>query len=605
MDQSPFRSILGTNHIPTERERERIAEFLIEPDTQLAELQDIISEQEEKLQKLKKRCQKLQEYIKAHRVIISLIRQLPDDVLREIFVACLPTDRYPEMRAEEPPMLLSQVCKRWREVALSTPHLWSSLHIWTSPDPDLNDEGVPQLESDWESQLEWQENMILQWIRRGGSTPLSISFRGRHMQGPRKKDLPNINDMWRLFTLLSPSFSRLQKLEVCLDGTENEIYEVATMEGCGGRTAFSFVEQLNLRLNLRRQESHVDPDELKGDWERLLKNLGLNLKPHLRKLGLHFEGTNTNLDTETSWFIPFVPCNQLEVLDLQGPDPSNAGSNHISIISLPLLLQACPKLVVFKANVSFLLPPPTPTNSTSRIASDRLKEVSLFFLHWRSDSRAFEFMARCDWPSLTSLYLRGGGANSEGTDLLSHMVDRFRSTLTSLRLSSDAITPETLTNLMFKLPYLVQLHLEHPALSGPYTRFDRSSNIYDRRLEDGFDNVFDHLIPKLEGTAYPLPHLRFLKWERNTQFSDKALARLLRERANSPYSSVRLKQVHIVFGRPAEEDILPMCSDLIDAGLDLRLMYTPSLKGFTEETGYWLITPPRPLDMDYRTLGWD
>jgi hypothetical protein len=158
---------------------------------------------------------------------------------------------------------------------------------------------------------------------------------------------------------------------------------------------------------------------------------------------------------------------------------------------------------------------------------------------------------------------------------------------------------------MFALPKLVQLHLEHPGLS-KYNGLGGRFDIYDQHFEeDGLDDVLAHLIPKPDGTPYGLPLLRFLRWERNTEFSDKTLARVLQQRATSPYSSVRLKQVHIVFGRPMEDDIYPMCSDLIDAGLDLRLVYPPSIEGFTEDSAYWKMAPLQPLDVDYRTLGWD
>ncbi|KAF8177683.1 hypothetical protein BJ912DRAFT_810716, partial [Pholiota molesta] len=54
------------------------------------------------------------------------IKQIPYDVLVEIFVHCLP--KYP-LRNRQPnttvaPMLLCQVCSSWRMVALTSPTLW-------------------------------------------------------------------------------------------------------------------------------------------------------------------------------------------------------------------------------------------------------------------------------------------------------------------------------------------------------------------------------------------------------------------------------------------------------------------------------------------------
>ncbi|KAF9479250.1 hypothetical protein BDN70DRAFT_993612 [Pholiota conissans] len=71
----------------------------------------------------------------------TLISKVPDDVLREIFILCLP--QFPLSNAQPDtqtaPMLLCQVCSSWRAVALAFPTLWARLtctileEIWISP----------------------------------------------------------------------------------------------------------------------------------------------------------------------------------------------------------------------------------------------------------------------------------------------------------------------------------------------------------------------------------------------------------------------------------------------------------------------------------------
>ncbi|KAJ6561761.1 hypothetical protein B0H19DRAFT_87398 [Mycena capillaripes] len=46
-----------------------------------------------------------------------------------VFPVCLPADRNANMSSAEAPLLLWHVCRSWRNVALSTPRLWASLHI--------------------------------------------------------------------------------------------------------------------------------------------------------------------------------------------------------------------------------------------------------------------------------------------------------------------------------------------------------------------------------------------------------------------------------------------------------------------------------------------
>ncbi|KAJ2919834.1 hypothetical protein MD484_g604, partial [Candolleomyces efflorescens] len=592
MDQSPFRSILGTNHVPTERECDMITEFLLMPQAQLAELQAKIMEQEVILQKLKAQCKDLRDNINAHRAIISLIRRLPDDILREIFVYCLPPNRTAGMCATEPPLLLAHVCERWRRVAMSTPRLWSSLRI-----PAYREEAQVS-----EGKLDLRKQRIMQWIDRTGSVPLSLSFTlppisdGSNFYLRRRS-----NDMKRLFSLLSSTFSRWKKLEVFLDESEEDLLQIARMQDENGQTPFQMVEELSL---------HIMDDLSIGDSERrkvpvFLNELRLNCNARLHRLGLYL---NRNMGTQIGPLSlhKIIPCNQLEVLDLQGSYlPFESCSFPID--TLASILQACPKLVVFKANIS----PPISSFAasvlvpTSEIALHKLKYASLFFPDW-NDDHILRFTAKCDWPSLTSLYIRRPSSGDDSIYLLPVLVDRFASKLTSLRLSHSDIPKRKLGDLMLALPLLVQLHLEHPAFSQAYEgeeTFDAYDHFPDSESFD--DTILALLTPNPDGTPHALPLLRFLKWERNTEFTDKALAHLIQQRSVSPSSPTPLKQVHIVFGRPIQCDILPDCASLIDAGLDLRLKYPPSLDGFTDESGYWKLEPARSLDADYRTLGWD
>ncbi|KAJ7161464.1 hypothetical protein C8R43DRAFT_992960 [Mycena crocata] len=88
---------------------------------------------------------------------------LPPEILSEIFYHCLPTNRdflIPD--PDEAPLILCRICHRWREVALMTPHLWSSLCL--------------DLDTLTESSLALAESITLYqaWISRAGRTPLSL-----------------------------------------------------------------------------------------------------------------------------------------------------------------------------------------------------------------------------------------------------------------------------------------------------------------------------------------------------------------------------------------------------------------------------------------------
>ncbi|KAJ6561438.1 hypothetical protein DFH09DRAFT_864274, partial [Mycena vulgaris] len=63
---------------------------------------------------------------------------LPSEITAEIFLQCLPDtdvlgeDPVCEMAEElesNAPVLLMGVCRAWRDIALATPMLWSTLHV--------------------------------------------------------------------------------------------------------------------------------------------------------------------------------------------------------------------------------------------------------------------------------------------------------------------------------------------------------------------------------------------------------------------------------------------------------------------------------------------
>ncbi|KAH6874316.1 hypothetical protein BKA70DRAFT_1577279, partial [Coprinopsis sp. MPI-PUGE-AT-0042] len=58
---------------------------------------------------------------------LAPIRRLSDDLLRETFVRCLPSQG--TFDSTEAPLLLCHVCHHWREVATDHSLLWTSLKL--------------------------------------------------------------------------------------------------------------------------------------------------------------------------------------------------------------------------------------------------------------------------------------------------------------------------------------------------------------------------------------------------------------------------------------------------------------------------------------------
>ncbi|KAE9394310.1 hypothetical protein BT96DRAFT_827871, partial [Gymnopus androsaceus JB14] len=130
-DHSPFASLIGTNHIPSSAELSMLKALLVQPQLELCQLEAEIDRVQTLLTSLLSEKQKLTDYIGAHRALISPIRQIPTETLAEIFVWCLPTEcPYAVRNLNEAPLVFTVISRDWRCIALSTPRLWNSLHIY-------------------------------------------------------------------------------------------------------------------------------------------------------------------------------------------------------------------------------------------------------------------------------------------------------------------------------------------------------------------------------------------------------------------------------------------------------------------------------------------
>ena len=71
----------------------------------------------------------LSQFIIEHDALLALIRRLPMEILTKIFILCMPNHGMSSFDPEHSPLLVGQVCIGWRQVALSTQALWSSITV--------------------------------------------------------------------------------------------------------------------------------------------------------------------------------------------------------------------------------------------------------------------------------------------------------------------------------------------------------------------------------------------------------------------------------------------------------------------------------------------
>ncbi|KAJ7756703.1 hypothetical protein B0H16DRAFT_1538749 [Mycena metata] len=130
---------------------------------------------------------------------------LPNEITSRIFAACLPSDGHVRPSRSAAPLLLAQICRHWREVALWTCQLWSSIYEHGS------DGSVLLLET---------------WSTRAKGHPLSLTFHGRGHK-LRHESIQTISSQLGELELLGvpreqvrqlPPFPNLWRLELDTEG---------------------------------------------------------------------------------------------------------------------------------------------------------------------------------------------------------------------------------------------------------------------------------------------------------------------------------------------------------------------------------------------------
>jgi hypothetical protein len=112
---------------------------------------------------------------------------LPNEIVSEIFMHFLAAyPLFPPLTGLRSPTLLTRICRRWREIALSTPALWSA--IGTS----YND-GIL---------LKQKAHLFDLWLKRSRSRPLSLRVSG--------------TDVTEILATVVPHRARWEDLRLCL-----------------------------------------------------------------------------------------------------------------------------------------------------------------------------------------------------------------------------------------------------------------------------------------------------------------------------------------------------------------------------------------------------
>ncbi|KAK7441045.1 hypothetical protein VKT23_016829 [Stygiomarasmius scandens] len=165
LENSRFAAYFNTNYSASDAEVQEIQELLKAPESQLHQIDQDLARLRSVIDSLLVRRAKLASFVDAHRRIISPIRRIPPEVLTQIFLYCLPIRHPPTRSKKEAPLLLTEICKSWRDVSLCTPPLWDSIHVH-----------IPRTLIQDRDQMLKRRDGLDKWLARSADLPFSLSL---------------------------------------------------------------------------------------------------------------------------------------------------------------------------------------------------------------------------------------------------------------------------------------------------------------------------------------------------------------------------------------------------------------------------------------------
>lgn len=173
---SPVPHLVGRNAAATDSEAEIIRAALRQMNVDLSHFDDEINQVQSLLQRLLGTKASIEVRIRQHEPLISPLRQLPPEILSQIFLTSIPRkEDLPNFKKvceyRRAVLLPGSICAWWRKTAMSTPRLWSHIEVCFTED---------------ENERPGEVGLFETWLSRSGTCPLSV-----YLQSPRLQTEPH------------------------------------------------------------------------------------------------------------------------------------------------------------------------------------------------------------------------------------------------------------------------------------------------------------------------------------------------------------------------------------------------------------------------------
>jgi hypothetical protein len=558
-----FVALLRNNDIPSESTIQEVTESLKSPLNELQEIDSAIQRLCELLEGMKIKRQSIQKRIDDYNFILSPVRRLPLDVLHEIFFHCLPNHRNPIMKSSESPVLLTRICSSWRAIALSSPRIWSKIHIPLPGDPSfssgygiITDEtSLSGRRQRFNSLLQMRCDVVRGWLSRSGTCPLSISIHHpssysdySDSQSPKVDELSH-----EMFDMLLTFADRWSDIDISMP---EEIY----IKLQGSMKPIIFPSLKSLRLNSYRQ---FPTSDIQYPPIQLLAAPGL-----------------CSITLNTIQMTYYITANLVQPIWNQLTHITLASS--IGDIHLLTLLRQCPNLVFGNFMVTSSHWPTEPTVDREDILLPCLESLGV------NDGGVHAIMTimfnAIKAPALTKLSYQGINASPYDNSTIP-LPAPVIPLLSNSTLISDLLLDGILSSQDTQECLRHGERVIHFVLGRP-PRTDPSGHIFyppffdqDMVRPDCFDLK---LLSIGSSTVTPFPRLESLEAYNLARLTDEDLLDLITSRTNAFKRGeiAALKSVKIHFRRRREKDITEEVSRLAkEAGVEVKLDLTYAPEG--------------------------
>ncbi|KAF8961292.1 hypothetical protein BDZ97DRAFT_1921367 [Flammula alnicola] len=444
------------------------------------------------------------------------------------------------MSPEEPPLLLTKVCKQWRLIAYGTPRLWTTMIVYVRH-PSLARIPSEDFPEQWLC-------VARNWLCRSGALPLRLTLQDdRHWSkiSPFLELFIQFSARWQAFKFSGSPCSMKLLANLCPTKVPllTDLTFTPTWQGYGH-------------------------DEEGGLWDEV----GLFKTPNLQILTLEIPPSDLEV-------IDFISLH-LTQLDLQ--------VHGITRSELVGLFNLCPGLSAIRLDVSVDVSVAEEDHvNTGPIKMKCLERMSIytgFHLAEETDSGIDDFLCCLELPSLCHIEFGDFPFSDKLLDFLSGV----RNTVRTFGTNFQGFSQDNLLKCLQSLVHLTSLSI------APFRRKRFEDDIFTIHTRIGMTLVVDGFLEGLNkprNTGYICPRLQEFECSTYVKFKEQSLVDFITHRFETP--NLRdLNAVSVIFRQLSDIDVKERLAPFIQDGLKLKLLY-PAYKDIMG-----------PLWDDCTTLNW-